>query len=149
VHEYTTAKDLFSRVRKGGTNDALTQVYFSSAALRLGTALSKLGKLDDGEREHAEALAVLEPLSKANPEDQDALYSLAETYTGLGTDAMMGAEWKAAREFLRKSLGAWSKVTNPARISPSGLKVRLPAEVSELLARCDREIASLDDHPSR
>jgi eukaryotic-like serine/threonine-protein kinase len=149
VHEYTTAKEFFDGVRKGGSNDRLTQVYLSSATLRLGTALSKLGKVDDGSREHAEALAVLEPLSKGNPEDQDVLYSLAETYTGLGTDAMIRAEWQAAREFFRKSRGAWGKVTNPARISPSGLRVRLPAEVSELLARCDREIASRDDHSSR
>jgi non-specific serine/threonine protein kinase/serine/threonine-protein kinase len=160
TREYAKAKELFGALRAKEVNDVLTQVYFGSATLQLGNALSKLGKVDEGMREHGEALAILEPLSKANYEDQEILYALAETYTGQGTDAMMRAEhpnrraenladWQAAREAFQKSLNTWKRVLNPARISTTSLRVTLPAEVSVLLARCNREIRSLDTAPSR
>jgi tetratricopeptide (TPR) repeat protein len=160
AQEYTASKQLFAAVRKGGTNDVLAQVYFGSATLHLGTALAKLGKVDEGRSELGEALAVLEPLSNANSDNQEVLYAVAETYTGEGLDAMMSAEqlgtnakrqseWVTAREFFRKSLSTWERVANPARISTTGLRVTLPGQVSELLARCDREIGLLDGHPSR
>src|SRR5262249_55589990 len=131
-----------------------TQVHFSSATDCLAAAHIKLGDAVQAGTEYEQSLALLEPLSRASPDNMEVLYALAETYTGRGNVAAKLAEvsnnrnlktanWAAARDWFQKSQNTWSKVSNPARISSSLMEVTVPAEVSRRLAACNAELASL------
>ena len=153
-HEYAISRELMSAVRAGGADDRRVRGYFAAATDRHAATLVKLGDIDTAMREYEESRILLEPVVKANPEDQELAYVLAETYTAEGTIAAARAgrardraeqlaNWRGASAWFRKSLNTWSTVPHPTRISTSGFEVTLPADVSGRLARCDREITSL------
>ncbi len=153
-HEYAIAKEVMAAVRAGGANDRRVQGFLASATARLAATLAALGDIDTAIREYEQARTLLEPLVRANPQDHEIAYVLAEIYTAEGTLAAARAErartpaekhveWTAACTSFRKSLSTWSTVPHPTRISTSGFEVTLPSEVSARLARCDRAIASL------
>ena len=157
-HEYAVSKAAMAAVRAGGTDDRRVQGFFAAATTRLAATLVTLGEIDKATQEYEEARSVLEPLVKANPQDLELAYVLAEIYTAEGTIAATRAEharipaerlaaWTAASDWFRKSLNTWSAVPHPSRISTSGFEVTLPADVSSRLARCDRAIASLGGSP--
>jgi len=154
AQEYRKCIELLGAVRAGGTDDVRTQVYFSAAVDHLGAALVKLSEFDNARKQYEQSRILLEPLLKANPEEQEVMYALAETYTREGdlfsklaelsaNPAEKVANWKAAGDSFQKSLGTWSKISHPARISSSGLDVALPDEVSRRLALCESKISSL------
>jgi len=152
--EYLAGKDLLAAVRAGGSDDVQTQISFCSATDHLAGSFLKLGELEKAKGEYEQSLALLEPLSRSNPDDQEVLYALAETYTGEGMISTklaetnhaheeQSADWKAAHDWFQKSLTTWSRVSHPARISPSGVEATPPDEVSRRLAQCDAQLASL------
>jgi tetratricopeptide (TPR) repeat protein len=153
-HEYAVSRELIGAVRAGGADDRRMRGYFAAATDRHAATLVKLGDIDTAMREYEESRNLLEPVVQANPEDHELAYVLVETYTAEGTIAAARArrardraeqlaDWQAASAWFRKSLSTWSTVPHPTRISSSGFEVTLPADVSDRLARCDREITSL------
>ena len=157
-HEYAVSKEAMAAVRAGGADDRRVQGFFAAATARLAATLVTLGEIDKARQEYEQARSVLEPLVKANPQDHELAYVLAEIYTAEGTIAATRAEhartraerlaaWTAAADWFRKSLDTWSTVPHPTRISTSGFEVTLPTDVSSRLARCDRAIASLGASP--
>ncbi len=153
-HEYAISKEAMAAVRAGGANDRRVQGFLAAATARLAATLAALGEADKAMQEYEQARNLLEPLVKANPQDHEIAYVLAEIYTAEGTIAAARAgrartaperqvQWTAACTSFRKSLSTWSTVPHPARISTSGFEVTLPSEVSARLARCDRAIASM------
>ena len=157
-HEYAVSKEAMAAVRAGGANDRRVQGFFAAATARLAATLVTLGEIDKATQEYEEARSVLEPLVKANPQDLELAYVLAEIYTAEGTIAATRAEhartqaerlaaWTAAADWFRKSLNTWSAVPHPSRISTSGFEVTLPTDVSRRLARCDRAIELLGGSP--
>jgi tetratricopeptide (TPR) repeat protein len=154
VQYYTKGKEILRAVHTGNPTDLRAQIYYSSAIDRLGAALLRLGRTEDAQREFDQSLAMLDPLFRSDANNQEVLYALAETYTSEGRASAKLAErsrapgekltnWTAARDWFQKSLDIWSKVSNPARISTSGLECILPDEVGRRLAKCDAQIASL------
>jgi tetratricopeptide (TPR) repeat protein len=157
-HEYAVSQQILGAVRAGGADDRRVQGYFASATDRLAATLVKLGEIDQATHEYEKTRTLLEPVVKANPEDQELAYVLAETYTAEGLISAERAaqvrdraeklgDWRAASVWFRKSLDTWSAVPHPTRISTSGFEVTMPAEVSNRLARCEREIRSLGGRP--
>lgn len=145
--EYQKSKDYAAAARSGVANDARTQVYYCASTDKLGAALLKLGKLSAAQKEYDECRDLLESLLKANPENVEVLYALAETYTGEGDisvaiarqtkgDSTTTSAWNQASEWYQKSLNTWSTVPNPVRISTSTMEVRIPADVSRKLSDC-------------
>lgn len=145
-------------LRASGANDPRITGYLAAAIDRLGGTYAAQRDWDAASREYDEALRVLEPLVKAVPDDYELRYLLAETYTGEGTIAAHRAgrastrdghlaAWRSASDWYRKSLAIWSTVPHPARTSTGGFEVTVPTEVSNRLARCDRERRSLGDAP--
>lgn len=151
--EYRKSKDAIASARAAGANDLRSMVYYCSSTDRLAAALLKQGKAADAAKEYAECRGILEPLLKANPDNMEVLYALAETYTGEGDVAaslakdarepsVRAARLKSASDLYQKSLDTWSKVPNPVRISTSLMEVRVPAEVSRKLAESQALIAA-------
>ncbi len=153
LQEYKKCQELIRAVQAAGGNDVRTRVYYSTGTEHVARALVKLGDLSGALKEREESRNVLEALLKTSPDDQEALYTLSETYTGEGdvyeklaeqskTSEEKSANWKTASDCFQKSLDTWRKVSNPARLSTVGLEMTMPDEVSKRLAKCDREIKS-------
>jgi len=147
VAEYQQGKEAITSARAAGANDLRSQVYYCASTERLAQALLKSGSPTEAREQYEECRGILEPLLQANPDNEEVLYALAETYTGEGDvsvrlakesqqHARNSPDWNAASEWYQKSLNTWSKVPNPAWISTSMIEVRLPAEVSQKLAEC-------------
>lgn len=145
--EYEEGKEAITSARAAGANDLRSQVYYCGSTDRLAEALLKSGSPTEARKQFEECRGILEPLLQANPDNEEVLYALAETYTGEGDvsvrlakgtqqHARNSSDWNAASEWYQKSLNTWSKVRNPAWISTSMIEVRLPAEVSQKLAEC-------------
>jgi non-specific serine/threonine protein kinase/serine/threonine-protein kinase len=92
-------------------------------------------------REYEEALSISEPLTSRTPTNVAALYSLFESYAGLGdVSAGMAAKMTSGAErsklsaeawnWYAKSLRTWEKIPNASRISPNGVKVHDPREIA-------------------
>jgi len=154
-HEYEIAKKLFEGLRASGANDQRIQLYYAVALNHFAASLSKSGKSEEAKHEIAESVGILEPLRRANPEDREVRYALADAYTDSGMVATSLAErestpsgklaqWKSARDFFQLSLNIWQQIPNPGYISPTGYKTILPGEVSHSLAQCDRQIKTLE-----
>jgi eukaryotic-like serine/threonine-protein kinase len=150
VQNYQKSQEILGAVRAAGANDLRTQVYYCSSTDRLGAAWLKFRKPANAEKEYEKSLALLEPLTKASPDNAEALYALAETYTGEGNVSAQlaretrkpndqAADWNAARAWYQKSLNIWSRVINPSRISTSTMEVTVPGEVSRRLAECQAQ----------
>jgi len=154
AHEYAIVKDHLAAVRKGGADDPRMRGYYAATAERLAAAHASLGDIDAAEKEHAEARDLLEPVVQTNAEEHELIYVLAQSYTAEGMLAERRAElaraqsdrledWRLAASWFEKSLDMWKHVENPAWISTSGFEVTTPADVSNRLARCRREIDAL------
>jgi tetratricopeptide (TPR) repeat protein len=145
--EYQEGKEAITSARAAGANDLRSQVYYCASTDRLAEALLKSGNPTEARKQYEECRGILEPLLQANPDNEEILYALAETYTGEGDvfvqlakaakqHAQSSPDWNSASEWYQKSLHIWSKVRNPAWISTSMIEVRLPKEVSQKLAEC-------------
>ena len=145
--EYQKSKQAIASARAAGANDLRTQVYYCSSTDRLAAAMLKLGRTAEAKTQYEECRGILEPLQQANPDNAEALYALAETYAGEGDISVRlakeakhkstrNAAWNSAADWYQKSLNTWSGVPNPVRISTSTMEVRIPAEVSRMLAEC-------------
>jgi non-specific serine/threonine protein kinase/serine/threonine-protein kinase len=150
--EYAAGRALFASLLAGEPGDQSMPVNLACAAERLAAARRKLGNFEAAAAGYREARTLLEPLLQASPEDQDALYALAETYAGEGMLAAARAEraaapaerqaqWQAARERFRDSLQTWGRVSHPKRSITSGLEMTPLDEVSRRLARSERALA--------
>ena len=147
VAEYQKSKAAVSSARAAGANDLRTLVYYCASTDRLAAAILKAGNPVEAKKQYEECRGMLEPLLQANPDNEEVLYALAETYAGEGDvaerlakkqmeHAVNTADWNSALEWYQKSLNTWSKVPNPAWISTSTMEVRLPTEVSRKFAEC-------------
>jgi serine/threonine protein kinase/tetratricopeptide (TPR) repeat protein len=145
--EYRKGKEAITAARAAGADDLRTRVYYCASTGRLAEAMLKSGNPTEATKQYEECRGILEPLLQANPDNEEVLYALAETYTGEGDvsvqlakgpkqHATSSPDWNSASEWYQKSLNIWSKVPNPAWISTSMIEVRLPAEVSQKLAQC-------------
>jgi tetratricopeptide (TPR) repeat protein len=153
--EYTAARNQISALRASGSDDLQKQISFCSATDGLAGSFLKLGEIEKAKKAYDQSLAILEPLQRANADDQEVLYGLADTYTGEAEVSMKRAQrsreresklanWQAAREWFQKSLSTWKKVSNPARISVNGIEVTPPSEIEQRLADCDRQLLLLN-----
>ena len=147
VAEYQKSKAAITSARASGANDLRTQVYYCASTQRLAAAMLKLGDPAEARKQYEECRGLLEPLLQANPDNEEVLYALGETYAGEGDISVRlakeardkstrTADWNSAVEWYQKSLNTWSGVPNPVRISTSTMEVRIPAEVSKMLAEC-------------
>lgn len=152
--EYLAGKNLLAAVRAAGSSDVDTQISFCSATNRLAASLLTLGENEKARGELDQSVAVLESLQRTDSSDQQLLYALAETYAVEGAVSTKLAEsfrdqinkldhLQAARGWFQKSLDVWAKVSNPTRLTPGGIEVTPPDEVSRRLATCNAQLSSL------
>jgi non-specific serine/threonine protein kinase/serine/threonine-protein kinase len=152
VQEYRKSQAMLASARDAGANDLRSQVYYTSATDRLAAALLKLGNVQEASSQYTTSRDLLEPLLKSNPDEQELLYAVAETYAGQGDVSAQLAKIARKRqdkvahlndavEWFQRSSSIWSKIKNPSRVSTSTMEVRLPTEVSRRLTQCKNHLA--------
>jgi eukaryotic-like serine/threonine-protein kinase len=122
---------------------------------KLGEAATRMGHAPMAGEYFQQALAVVEPLLSSQVVNLSALYTAADSYSGLGdlnlhqasrlpqNPANQRENWTRARACYIKSLEAWHRIDYPHRVAPNGLDAGDPAKVSKNLQICDAALASL------
>lgn len=150
---YDQSEQILSELDSGGTHDPRVQVLQAAAKIRTASVSRRLGDFADADKRLGESTAVLEARSAAKPDDTETIYALAEAYAQRGnlageiahrsgTSEQRYAQWMAERDWYEKSLAAWSKIKNPARMNISYLEVTLPKDVSRRLAESNSHLGS-------
>lgn len=129
-------------------------VRLNRAAVRtkIASALAMLGNFDEAEREYEEALAMIEASANAQPSNQQADYTAAEAYAGLGELSSLRAakesqpsrregQWKVARAWYQKSLATWRRIPAPQAFTPNVFQAMDATRVERQLAVCDQRLA--------
>ena len=128
-----------------------------AASIHLGHAYLKTRNLTKAGEQYHKALSIADSMISSNPANAanvEVLYALADTYAGLGDLSAMLArkapsakersrQWSEARHWYEKSLNAWQRIPNPARISPSGFEASDPRQIARRLAQCSAELLRL------
>lgn len=133
----------------------------ADARLRLAAVLNSEAAMLTSRRDIAAATTMYEKaLQLADPDvrgsrpNEQALYSTADSYSGLGeTQALLAigavsraaqtAHWQRACSWYRRSLEVWKSVKEPALLSPDGFHVTPPTAVAQRLARCEGALSRL------
>ena len=129
-------------------------IKLNLAAIRakIASALARLGNLDEAEREYEEALAVIQASTNEQPSSQQAQYTAAEAYAGLGEISSLRAakesrpsrqdgQWTVARTWYQKSLTEWHQIPAPQALTPNWFETIDANRVARQLAVCDEQLA--------
>ena len=105
------------------------------------------------------SLAIVEPLSRAQSPTPQVLYTVADTYEGIGRLVVKQAQtqsssagrtesWKEARSWFERSAEAWRRIQNPGKFSPSGFTAGDPHRAAVGIALCDSALKDLSPAPA-
>lgn len=116
---------------------------------KVGDAMVLIGNNQEASTCYFKALKIAESLALAKPPNVLALYSVADTYFGMGELAKRAAQQsksaslEARHQHLREACGwyqksadAWRQIPNPGRTTPSGFAVGDPQTVLIKLRQC-------------
>ena len=141
--------------------DSSADRFKAAAALahaRIGSILTKTGKLDEAADELQHALKLVEPLVSNESSIMDSRHAAAETYAGLGDLYRRNAQapllspqqqleyWKNAQSWYRRSLDMWQHIPDPGvgiPFAPLGISCRRPKAIAAAVAECNGAFAKL------
>jgi eukaryotic-like serine/threonine-protein kinase len=101
---------------------------------------------------YTQALELARPSAAAQPANEQALYSTADSYSGWAESELVMAATAAipgehserlahACSLYRQSLATWARIKEPGLLSPDLLRTATPPErVAQELARCERSL---------
>jgi tetratricopeptide (TPR) repeat protein len=123
----------------------------------LGLSLVRLQDFKGATEAYNEALKISEPAANSGNSGEDALYTTANAYAGMGEiEAGLASRtqnpdqervrWRQAASWYERSLKMWARVKEPGVVSPEGFEpVPLPV-VNGRFAECQGRIARLREH---
>lgn len=148
LRNYREALSILSRVQSEDPANV-------DARLRVAAVLNKVAAMSARLRDFMAASAMYQKaLELARPEaggshpNEQALYSIADSYAGLGeTETFLAMDtkqtrqsqvrhWDQARSWFEQSMNVWNQVKEPGMISPDGFDCIPPAAVARQLAHC-------------
>jgi len=152
LQSYKEARSFYQSVAELDDLNLDGQLNVSATDAKLGATYFRLGQIDDARETYLRALEVSEPPAGRNPPNLQALYTLADAYSGLGDVAVYLAKRikdpskqlshrTEAKSWYEKSLRVWRAIPNRSVISPSEFDVGDPAQVKSHLAACEAILA--------
>jgi serine/threonine protein kinase/tetratricopeptide (TPR) repeat protein len=147
--DFRKTASIFGAITTSDPNDVDTRINLAAADAKVADALVLKGNLATAMEIYRKVLAVIEPFAHSVPPNVQAQYTLADTYSGMGTifqrQAMQSGiaansqreNWSEARSWFQKSFDEWRQVRNPGVVSPGGFDARGPSVVAQKLADCD------------
>jgi len=138
---YSRALDIYAAISSADPKDIEDTVNEACTRNHLGRTHVKAGNLDQASEEYRKALTIAKWLVTSNSDNMEALYALADSYTGLGDVSAVLARrarvaknqskrWRESGDWYQKSLSTWQKIPNPAHISPNFFNVTEPREIA-------------------
>jgi serine/threonine protein kinase/tetratricopeptide (TPR) repeat protein len=141
LDSYARAHAIYRALAAADLADLNNRLMSADIENRIARVHLKQGDMGAARREYEEAFSVSELLTSRAPTNVAALYSLFESYAGLGdvsarmaTKVTSGAERAKlsaeACEWYAKGLRTWGKIPNASRISPNGVEIHDPREIA-------------------
>jgi serine/threonine protein kinase/tetratricopeptide (TPR) repeat protein len=146
---YQEALVMFSERQRQDPADVGNRHYLAAIYNGIGWTLAQLHRPSEAEESHKKALSLSEPDATSGRSDQEALYRIADGYSGLGDDEQLLAKQAAQSKreqiqhlknsstYYQRSLNVWSKIERPKILSPEGEDCLPPAIVSQRLKRVE------------
>jgi serine/threonine protein kinase/tetratricopeptide (TPR) repeat protein len=141
LDSYTRAHAIYQDLAAADLADLNNRLMSADIENRIAGVHLKQGDMGAALREYEEAVSISELLTSRTPPNVAGLYSLFESYAGLGdvsaglaSKVTSGAERSKlsaeAWDWYAKSLRTWEKIPDASRISPSGVEVHDPREIA-------------------
>ena len=156
LHYYREALTLIVRIQSEDPTNVDGRLRHAAIRNNVADMLTRSRDLKSAREMYDEALALAKPETTSSHPNEQALYSTADSYTGLAsTEAALAAEtslarqkriehWTQAISLAERSLGIWARIKEPGVISPDGFDCVPPSEVAQRLAAYKAALAGLE-----
>ena len=139
-----------ANAKNGGAEQRLGATHNSAGRAQFG-----LNNLDAAETSFKNAVSLVNEATKASHPNMQALYTLADAYTGLG-DVEAGRaidsrlrrkdraqHWQRSATWYRQSAGVWQRVPEVGRVSPDAFDCVPPATVARRLSQAEANVQKI------
>lgn len=153
LRNYRQSADIVAQSRAADPANADARLRLAAIMNSEAAMLASLRDTTAAAATYQEALQLAHPdIGGPHPNEQ-ALYSTADSYSGLGqAEALLAGSatsraaqrehWQKACSLYRQSLDVWKSVKEPAPISPDGYHATTPNTISRQLALCEHALHS-------
>jgi tetratricopeptide (TPR) repeat protein len=159
LQSYKEARSFYGGLARLDKQNLDARLNASATDGKIAATLFRLGQFDEARETYRRVLQVSEPPAGSNPPNQQAQYTLADAYSGLGDVAMYVAGrtkypikqlsyWREASSWYEKSLGIWHAIPNRSVVSPAWFDVGDPAQVANHLAVCKAALGKMKSSPA-
>lgn len=136
-----------ANTKNGGAGQRLGATYNSAGRAQLG-----LHNLEAAEASFKKALSLVGEAAKASHPNMQALYTLADAYTGLGdVEATLASgtrlsrearneHWQQSTASYKQSAEAWQRVPEVGRVSPDAFDCVPPSAVERRLSQAEANV---------
>jgi len=152
---YRQSLSIFERMNHEDRSNLDSLLCLGATYDKVGTALLQLGDVDQATAAFQSGLKLAAPQATSDQFNAQAIYVVADSYTGLGNTAVAMAstknqprkgqiqQWQKAQSFFQESLHAWSRIKEPGNFSPEGFQSMPPASVQKQVERCQEILRKL------
>ncbi len=160
LERYKEALSFYSGLARLDEHNLDARLNVAATDVKIAATLLRLGRVDEAHETYQRALQVMEPAASSNAlnQNQQAQYTLADAYSGLGDVALYLARRikypikqiyyrREAISWYEKSLTIWQAIPNRAVISSAGFDLGDPAQVANHLAVCKAALEKLKPSP--
>ena len=155
LQDYREALSILSRVLSADTANVDGRLRLAGVSNKVASMSTRLRNFVTASVMFQKALELAQPQAAASHPSEQALYSTADSYAGLGeteivlasdtTQALQDqiAHWDQARSWFQCSMTTWGKIKEPGLVSPDGFDCIPPSIVARQLARCKEALTRL------
>jgi eukaryotic-like serine/threonine-protein kinase len=160
-HYYRQALAVSGKIQAADPNNADVRLRIAAIDTELALTLLRAGDPKRAVEIYKQALEIVEPQATSPNPGEEALYSTANAYAGMGdievasaadkklSSGQQRAHLEKARSWYERSLKLWSQVKEPGAVSPEGFEPVAPAVVRTRLARCETAAALFNKEKPR
>jgi tetratricopeptide (TPR) repeat protein len=148
LQSYRAARAIYTKLSRSDEHDVDARLMGAATDAKIAATLLQPGDLVPAQEIFRQAVEASEPAANAFPPNQEAQYTLAAAYAGLGdiasrfavsspNPAQRTAHWTEATSWYEKSLLIWRAIPNRNRgfIDPNGFDAGDPEVVASALRR--------------
>ena len=154
LHYYRESWSLNLRISTEDPNNVDGRLRLAALSNSVGEMLTRSQDLNEASKMYNKALELAIPEATSSHPNEQALYSAADSYTGLAEiEAALAADTSLARErriehwtqavsLAERSLKTWAQVKEPGVLSPDGFDCVPPSVVAQRLVKYKAALAS-------
>jgi serine/threonine protein kinase len=154
LKEYGAALQIYRKLYAKDASNTASQLDTAACKAAMANTELQIGDFKVASTDFREALSALDPFLSERVPDEQALYTAADSYAGLGEveskEAYQAAgaggqkaHWVAARSWYEQSLQQWKKIQHPMYVSPNGFECIPRPVVAQRLAHCNETLRRL------